>query len=33
VGVETLNLAGLGRSNLATSIHDAAWGQFTAMLA
>jgi putative transposase len=33
VCVETLHLAGLGRSNLAKSIHDAAWGQFTAMLA
>jgi IS605 OrfB family transposase len=33
VCVETLNVAGLGRSNLAKSIHDAAWGQFMVMLA
>jgi IS605 OrfB family transposase len=33
VCVESLNVAGLGRSNLAKSIHDAAWGQFMAMLA
>jgi putative transposase len=32
VWVETLNMAGLGRSNFAKSIHDAGWGQFTAML-
>jgi IS605 OrfB family transposase len=32
VCVETLNVAGLGRSNLAKSIHDAGWGQFTRML-
>jgi putative transposase len=32
VCVETLNVAGLGRSNFAKSIHDAGWGQFTAML-
>jgi putative transposase len=32
VCVETLNVAGLGRSNLAKSIHDAGWGQFTQML-
>jgi putative transposase len=32
VCVETLNVAGLGRSNLAKSIHDAAWGQFVRML-
>jgi transposase len=31
VCVETLNVAGLGRSS-AKSIHDAGWGQFTAML-
>jgi putative transposase len=31
--VETLNVAGLGRSNLAKSIHDAGWGQFVRMLA
>ena len=28
VCVETLNVAGLGRSKLAKSIHDAGWGQF-----
>ena len=33
VSVETLNVASLGRSNLAKSVHDAGWGQFTAMLA
>jgi putative transposase len=33
VCVETLNVAGLGRSNLAKSIHDAGWGQFVRMLA
>jgi IS605 OrfB family transposase len=33
VCVETLNVAGLGRSNLAKSIHDAGWGAFLAMLA
>jgi IS605 OrfB family transposase len=33
VCVETLNIAGLGRSNLAKSVHDAGWGQFVAMLA
>jgi IS605 OrfB family transposase len=32
VCVETLNVAGLGRSNLAKSVHDVGWGQFTAML-
>jgi putative transposase len=32
VCVETLNVAGLGRSNLAKSVHDAGWGQFTRML-
>ena len=32
VCVETLNVAGLGRSNLAKSIHDAGWGQFVRML-
>jgi putative transposase len=33
VYVETLNVAGLGRSSLAKSIHDAGWGQFVEMLA
>jgi putative transposase len=33
VCVETLNVAGLGRSNLAKSIHDAGWGQFVRLLA
>jgi IS605 OrfB family transposase len=32
VCVEHLNVAGLGRSNLAKSAQDAGWGQFTAML-
>jgi putative transposase len=32
VCVETLSVAGLGRSNLARSIHDAGWGAFVRML-
>jgi putative transposase len=32
VCVETLNVAALGRSNLAKSIHDAGWGAFVRML-
>jgi IS605 OrfB family transposase len=32
VCVETLSVAGLGRSNLAKSIHDAGWGGFVRML-
>jgi putative transposase len=32
VCVETLNVAGMGRSKLAKSVHDAGLGQFTAML-
>jgi putative transposase len=30
VCVETLNVAGMGRSKLAKSVYDAGWGQFTA---